>query len=497
MIKKIALLFMLIASILFVQNTSFASEPYAETFYTNAIKQKIDLNWVIPHDGNWKSAVVSFTVNPDGSISNVSIQRSAGKENASQNESNERFDKSVVTAIYKSVPFEQSVNFNKPVNVQFFFSPIFTTANVIHNQALSKTVNVSNRSAYINFTDYTNTLQDKINNNWKPKKIIKKEKHAIARVVIDKDGSLSDFYILKSSRHKKFDRDIYDAIAKSVPFNTFPANIDAPNTEIQLKFDYERTNSPVDGSPIYNHKVTASVLNTKGYDNYAKQAEKILASSLYGRRCFLFKDLIVELKINKVGKLKYVKVLKPSGDKFNFDRKTLATLQKASFPPIPETIPFDDVTLNYEIVTQRGRTFHDFVMDYGLYYCTRGLRSFCLTTAPENSEIYNVSYKKEKKVTNDLTSDTYVDNLTEKIKSNWNVANNSDFKNKKAVASFSIKKDGSLARAYIIKHSGDEDFDTAAMDAIYKSGPFEAIPKDYKCNTMNVNFTFTQNMINK
>lgn len=366
MFKKIVLLLMLVANTLLVQNQVLAKEQYTNDFYVDTIKKKIEKNWVIPHDATGKSAVVSFKVNPDGSVADVSILRSAN---------NERFDKSAVEAVYKAIPIESSDDINEPINIQYFFSPVFVSATEVHDKSQSNIVNVSNRTAYINFTDYTDGLQNKLNANWKPKTLAK-EKSAIASVQISKDGSLDNYYILKSSRSKKFDRDILDTIATSVPYDSFPAGINAPNTDIQLTFKYSC--DKINEIKVYNHYVDADVKNIKGYDRYSKQAEKIVADCISNKRYFRQKDLIAEIKINKTGKLKYVKIVKSSNDS-NFDRKILQTLQKTSFPPVPETIPFDDVTLNYEILTQRGHTFHDFIFDYLMYYGTTGLKSFSLS----------------------------------------------------------------------------------------------------------------------
>ena len=368
MVKKTILLSILILCFIFIQNTTFAQEQYAQNFYINSIQKKIERNWMLPLEATGKSAVLSFTVNTDGSVSNVNILRSSGDY---------KFDKSVVASVYKPVLFESPIKIDEPINIQFFFSPIFTSATIINNQNQSNIVNIANKSPYINFSDYTDNLQNKINSNWNPKTLAK-EKSAMASIKISKDGSLNDFYIIKSSRNKKFDRDIMDSIAKSVPMDAFPDEINAPSTDVQLTFNYNRSKLDDNTTVVYNHYISANVMNIKGYDKYTKQAEKILADNFKDKRCFFYKDLVVELDINKVGKLKYVKIVKPSKDK-NFDRKMLAILQKTSFPPIPETIPFNDVILNYEIITQRGRSFHDFIFDYLLYSGTTGLKSFSLS----------------------------------------------------------------------------------------------------------------------
>jgi protein TonB len=46
--------------------------------YLNAVRQKIENNWRAPTENRNISAVVSFTINGDGSVSNVSISKSSG-----------------------------------------------------------------------------------------------------------------------------------------------------------------------------------------------------------------------------------------------------------------------------------------------------------------------------------------------------------------------------------------------------------------------------------
>lgn len=364
MIKKVFLLLMLVINFMLLQNPSFADTQYTQEFYLNNLQKKIESNWIIPLNDRTKSTVLSFSVNNDGSVYNVSIIRSSGDVD---------FDKSVVDSVYKATPFEKFVG-NKPINVQFFSSNLFTSVTTYTNPLQSHIVDVASRKSYIDFSGYTNNLQTKVNSNWKPKAL--STKSAIASITIDKDGSLDDFKIVKSSRDKKFDTNVLDAIANSVPMDAFPAGIDAPNTDVQLVFNYQRNKNKSDKNKFL-HSVNASVMNVKGYDSYIQQVKRVLADSLKNKRYYRHKDIIVEIKINKTGKMKYVKIQKSSKDK-NFDRKILAILEKCSFPPVPETIPLDDVTLKYEILTQRGRSFSDFVFDYLLYGGTTGLKSFGL-----------------------------------------------------------------------------------------------------------------------
>lgn len=341
MMKKIVLLLMVVINLGLANIPVLANENYSQTFFINALQKQIERNWLRPLNDAGKSTVVYLTANPDGTVSNVNLLRSSG---------NDQFDASTIDSVYKAFPFAQATTLEAPLNIEFFFSPIFTTANAVSDKIQSNIVNVSNKSPYINFSDYTDTLQNRINANWKPKQS-RKERSAIATVKIGNDGALENFYLVKSSRNRKFDRSVIDSITSSVPMDAFPQGIDAPNTDVQISFNVDHSKLQ-DKTVINNKYVIANVMNIKGYDKYTKLAERILAESFRGKRCLFYKDLVVELRINKVGKLKYVKIKKASKDK-RFDRKMLAILRKTSFPPIPETIPFNDVVLNYEIVTGR------------------------------------------------------------------------------------------------------------------------------------------------
>ncbi|MDD3437065.1 MAG: TonB family protein [Candidatus Gastranaerophilales bacterium] len=362
MMKKVVLLFVFVINFMFVQNNVFAQEQFPQDFYLDRIQKKVGLNWLEPLNSSGKSAILSFSVNQNGTVSNMQVFRSSGDVH---------FDESVVAAVYKAAPFEQFPN-QKKVNIQFFFSPILLSITPVSDKEQSNIVNVADKNVYIDFSEYTDNLQNKINANWKPKKS-KKDLTAIANITISQDGSLDKFSILKSSRSRKFDRSVLDAISNSVPMDTFPAWVKAPCTDVQLTFN--RKYNKNDKNAVYDHYVDANVMNVVGYDKYIGEVERILADYFKGKRYFFHKDVIAEVKINREGKLRYAKLTKPSKDK-NFNRKVLAILQTTSFPPIPQSIPFDSVTLNYEILTQKGNSLRDFVCDYMIFGFTTELKSF-------------------------------------------------------------------------------------------------------------------------
>lgn len=475
MLKKILLITAI--AFAFVPNNAFAQEEYVQKFYVNAVKDKIEANWLRPENINGKSAVVKFTVDTDGSILNAAILRSSDNDN---------FDKSVLRALYKAVPFDLATKYDKPVEIELYISPLLSIATAIKGENDSNIVNVSNTNPYIDFSQYTANLEKKLNENWKPL-TLKKERSAIVSLNIGKDGSLGDFKIVKTSRSKKFDTDILYTISDSVPYDSFPENINADNTDIQLVFTKTKT----------EQSVKASVVNVKGYDKYIGQVEKILANALKEKRYYFHKDLTVELKINKVGKLKYVKMVSPSTDK-NFNRKILAVIQKTSFPPVPEVIPFDDVTLKYQIVTQKEYNLRYFVIDYMMNFARVELKPFGLKEELNSSGIYDAGFTKNEKASEvEYSSDTayfkpYMKELQKRIKSNWSPKKYPQSKN--IVTTFNVDKNGEIKDIEIVKSSGDDVFDADALNAISMSTPVDKLPQEFKGDSVKIQFSFDYNV---
>ena len=423
MFKKNILLSLLILNFVLTQNMSFAQDIRDQKMYTDNLQKKIEANWldtIKPERKNiltlfpqnqdsYKSAVISFIINKNGSVSNVDILRSSGDE---------IFDSSVIAAIYKALPFERLAGDEDSLNIQYFFSPIFTNASIvteenvlantstpqstttqiktpvnneINSQATTQAptpttdkniVNVSNTTPCIDFTLYAKNLQEKIDSNWNPKSFIK-ERNATIRLNIDKDGSIEDIKIQKSSNRKNFDFEIVNSIMKSVPLEALPAGLEAKSKNIQINFSYRK----IIGRNIPQKCVVANINPQNGYDEYIEQVEEIVSQRLKDKSYFCKKDIIVEMNIDKTGKLVYVKIKNDSPrDNFikrEFNRKTLLTLQKTSFPVIPNKMGVDDITISYRILTQRKRLFFNFICDYAWNFFRTGLESYCIQK-PDN-----------------------------------------------------------------------------------------------------------------
>lgn len=369
MTKKIALLFMLILNLAFMQNKVFAQGQYAKDFYLNNVQKRIQQNWIIPKDSEGKSTVVSIVINQYGAVSDAEIVRSSNSP---------EFDKSAMDAVYKVLTYEPLLDGQPTLKLQFYFSPVFTSLNVIDdankllNPKNSNIVNVANKNTNTNFVTYAEDLQNKVTSNWTPK-VSKYSKKAIVALDVTQNGAVKNVSIVKSSKNADFDKQILDSIAKSIPTDVLPAGTSQDSAQVILSFQY--TSADKKANTTDNHCVDAGVYTIPSYNQYTKQVEDVIAASLNDRRCLFNKDVVYEMSIDKLGQLKYVKVKTPSKDK-NFDRTTLSILQKTSFPPIPSDLGLDTITLNYEVVTQRGYTWRDFLDHYLLHLGTTGLKSY-------------------------------------------------------------------------------------------------------------------------
>lgn len=96
---------------------------------------------------------------------------------------------------------------------------------------------------------------------------------------------------------------------------------------------------------------------------------------------------------------------------------------------------------------------------------------------------------------NDIDFNPYMKNLQKKIKQNWNPpkANRS----KRVVVLFKLDKSGNLKKLKIFKTSGVKSADDAAIAAISRSIPFEPLPSRYHGKTVDIQFTFDYNVLNK
>lgn len=109
-------------------------------------------------------------------------------------------------------------------------------------------------------------------------------------------------------------------------------------------------------------------------------------------------------------------------------------------------------------------------------------------TAPDKAQ---TQLKKEK----EPNFYPFMKDVKTKIKRNW-IINKSEFENKYTTTLiFTVDKQGKLSGLKIAKASGNELYDKSAKEAVQLSAPFKHLPKDYKQNSVDIEFTFDYNQI--
>lgn len=366
MIKKLASLSALILILAFCQNTAKAETGYSEDMYLTGIKNKIDSNWFEPLNSKEKGAVLTFDINQDGRFSNIKFLRSSNDES---------FDKSALEALYKTSQ-ACPIAISKPISVQVYMNTEYLNVSKydktqrIPNKN-SNILNVANVGSNGDFSEYESNMVVQLSTKWQPK--YKKDREAILAVDIDKDGALKNVKFLKTSRKAKFNKEVVDVINNSVPFSPLPTQFseNSKNAIVTFEYNYDKKSK----NPVYY--VSSQIDNRKGYDKYTQEIEAVISNALDGKRLFLYKDILLELSIDKTGKLEYVKIKRPTRST-SYNRYIVSTIQKLSFPPIPEEMNANNFTTDYQIVTQREPRLKDLMIDYCIYFGTKRLNSFCI-----------------------------------------------------------------------------------------------------------------------
>ncbi|HHP7245653.1 MAG TPA: TonB family protein [Elainellaceae cyanobacterium] len=84
---------------------------------------------------------------------------------------------------------------------------------------------------------------------------------------------------------------------------------------------------------------------------------------------------------------------------------------------------------------------------------------------------------------------TYISRLREEIRGNWNVTPVSRTQN--AEIEFTINRQGQLENLRLLRPSGSDNADQAALQAVENSAPFEPFPSETQQSNLIVNLTFT------
>lgn len=372
--KKAVLLFFIVFSFMFLQSPIFAKEQNINDFYTNRLKTKLEKNWIISVRNYNKQATAIFTIDNQGKLLCPVVLKSS---------SDKDFGEKAIITVYKAAPFEKLSGFDVGDVHTFEISFSNDVIAVKSVEKYSKQKNIEDL-AYANYLD---NMQSKINANWKPKNL-RKKRDAIALVNIDKDGTINTIKIQKSGGKKRFDSDVYDAITRSVPFDALPSELKADYKNVQLEFVYDKTKKKYCNSQ--KHYIIPHIPGQNGYDEYTEQIEEIINRQLAGQKFFCKKDISIKINITKDGKVKYVNIVSPTvKDNFikkEFNRNTLYALKLLSFPIFPSSLDKEEITLDFRIVTQRGRSFNDFYY-YVENFCRTGLYSFYVQGAEDINDL--------------------------------------------------------------------------------------------------------------
>lgn len=228
------------------------------------------------------------------------------------------------------------------------------------------------------FTVYMKDLQKNIKKNWAPPRF-SKSNSAVLLFKINKDGSLGDCKLFKSSGDSEFDKAALDAVHKTAPFKPLVAGFKGESVDVQFTFDYnlydyrnavpavEVTTYVASKSKVYSKitenspsKLTEKSLkkeDKKEFNLYMKQVTEMLDRIEYSGG----KQSLVKIKftIDKQGKVTNPKVSASTGNK-EFNNNILEQLKLMEFGEIPlklQNIPVEYQFDNY-VYTNTGTTKH-------------------------------------------------------------------------------------------------------------------------------------------
>lgn len=370
MLKKFLLV---IFSLVITQNVLMAQDRVIDGFYLSNLQKKIENNWLSSTKVENKSVVLVFNLEKTGKVSDVEILRSSGSND---------FDKKAVLAVYKASPFlpYTSNSDNGFVKLQFFFSPTYTCVNVIKYD----TLRVGGDSTFdqlignVEFGRYIYNLKKRVISNWDVESY-PVDKTAMAFFDVDKDGSIRNLLLLKSSGDKSFDSDVLDAINKSVPFDILPKAWEKSSIKLQLSFAYHSLRNPRRGEIALNCSLANPDSDLiKDYQDYQKQVEKVLSCYLPQKRYYKdeYRKVVLKLTVDKTGKLVYIGVKQSSGDN-KFNQLVLDSLSKSCFPPIPTSLNKTDISFEYCVEPVKSFISDGFAEDLVLFF-SKKLEGYCI-----------------------------------------------------------------------------------------------------------------------
>lgn len=181
------------------------------------------------------------------------------------------------------------------------------------------------------------------------------------------------------------------------------------------------------------------------------------------------KSSIIELTINKEGGIICVKTIKSSGDK-NFDDNAVVSLYKtAPFEYLPQDA---DDTVSFDF----------------LFNSKTPLVSKVDVITDQNYSDCN-----QQTVINGTDYSFYLYNLQKEIESFWSPSLSTQ--NRALITTFSVNNDGSINHLSVIRSSGDQTFDTDALNAIKSAIPFDVLPEGTNKKPVQIQFGFFYNSL--
>ncbi len=106
--------------------------------------------------------------------------------------------------------------------------------------------------------------------------------------------------------------------------------------------------------------------------------------------------------------------------------------------------------------------------------------------------VYNTADQNSENNVKEPDFGPYMRDLQRKIKRNWEPPKGNE--SKRVVVLFKVSKDGRLLSSKILKSSGNERSDDAALKAVKLTAPFGPLPAGFNGNIVDIQFTFDYNV---
>ena len=212
---------------------------------------------------------------------------------------------------------------------------------------LNKTVPDDNDKEYIE--RYAKNIEQKIKNNWNVEEN-NKINNAYVNIEISKDGKLISRDIAFSlSRDSKYNNQIFEAIDKSAPFDSFENKISNAVEAVALKYSFEGNNVNYIGCRYTRLKDLKNF-----WGPYMRELEQRIKRNWIPPKEETSKRVVVTFTVAKDGKLLEQHITKSSGAPLA-DKAAIDTIKKtAPFRPLPEefkgySVPIE-FTFDYNVL---------------------------------------------------------------------------------------------------------------------------------------------------